>query len=225
MVSPLVHFLVTELVVASCLLAYLWLRRTPRYRYYTAVCSGEKGQPLPGASVWTVLVKTRWYALAAVLVGTVSMSVHPAVAVMVRPVSSQPDSVLASRLFIPVCCFLVYYVSSYCGRLVGGWVPPPRQCLVLAVSALRVVLVPLMMLCNVQPHAHLTTLLNSDTAFAAVVAALGFSHGLCIMFSLLGVSTAVSEKERQTVVAATVLCLSFGEFFGIVLSNAIVALI
>nr|XP_012598815.1 equilibrative nucleoside transporter 1 isoform X3 [Microcebus murinus] len=140
---------------------------------------------------------------------TITIGMFPAVTVEVK--SSIAGTSAWENYFIPVSCFLTFNIFDWLGRSLttvfmwpgkdSRWLPG----LVLA----RVVFVPLLLLCNVQPRHYLAVVFEHDAWFIFFMAAFAFSNGylasLCMCFGPKKVKPA--EAETAGTIMAFFLCL------------------
>lgn len=180
----------------------------------------------PTAKIWPVLCKIKLYAVSVCLVFLVTLSVFPAIANKVVPLSAV-DTVWAQRYFIPVCCFLLFNVGDLVGRIIASYtdwptVRPGATLFLMSVS--RLALPPLLMLCNVQ-HQHLPTVFASDIYYAAIVAVLGLSNGYVASLCMMRAPGSVAPHERNVASTLMVAFLGIGLCAGAFLSNLLIQLL
>uniref|UniRef100_A0A667FWI7 Solute carrier family 29 member 1 (Augustine blood group) n=1 Tax=Lynx canadensis TaxID=61383 RepID=A0A667FWI7_LYNCA len=130
------------------------------------------------------------------------------------------DLISKGAYFIPVSCFLTFNVFDWLGRSLTAiftwpgkdshWLPS----LVLA----RILFVPLLLLCNVQPRQYLAVVFEHDAWFIIFMAAFAFSNGylasLCMCFG----PKKVKPAEAETAGAIMAFFLSLGLALGAVFS-------
>ncbi|XP_008570855.1 PREDICTED: equilibrative nucleoside transporter 1 isoform X1 [Galeopterus variegatus] len=160
-------------------------------------------------SIKTILKNISVLALSVCFIFTITIGLFPAVTVEVK--SSIAGNSTWERYFIPVSCFLNFNVFDLLGRILTAvfmwpgkdsrWLPG----LVLA----RLVFLPLLLLCNVQPRQYLPVVFKHDAWFIVFVAAFAFSNGylasLCMCFGPKKVKPV--EAETAGAIMAFFLCL------------------
>ncbi|KAG9330556.1 hypothetical protein JZ751_023898, partial [Albula glossodonta] len=94
----------------------------------------------------------------------------------------------SEKYFIPVSCFLLFNLTDWAGRSLTAvclW-PGKDSKLLPALLGLRVVFIPLFMLCNVQPRSYLPVFFEHDAWFIVFMILFAFSNGylasLCMCF-------------------------------------------
>lgn len=85
----------------------------------------------------------------------------------------------ADVYFIPVVNYLFFNSADYFGRILAGifvW-PRDRPRLVAFFSVLRVIGIPLLLICNANPRQHLPVLIHSDYIYIAIMLVFGLTNG------------------------------------------------
>ncbi|XP_029941216.1 equilibrative nucleoside transporter 2-like [Salarias fasciatus] len=184
-----------------------------------AFLSLEPAEPAQAkASVMEVFKKIWVMAFCVTFVFTVTLSVFPAVTVDVM--TAFPGGKW-ERFFISVCCFLTFNINDWLGRTVTTLVRWPakesRLFPLLVVS--RVVFVPLLMLCNVQPRrSSLPVLFSHDAAFAVIMTLFSVSSGYFVCLSMSYAPQLVAQKDAETAGALMTFFLALGLSIGAALS-------
>uniref|UniRef100_A0A8C8LVE1 Equilibrative nucleoside transporter 1 n=1 Tax=Oncorhynchus tshawytscha TaxID=74940 RepID=A0A8C8LVE1_ONCTS len=162
-------------------------------------------------SIWVM-------ALSVCFVFTITIGTFPAVTVDVR--STVADGGAWDKYFIPVSCFLLFNVMDWAGRsLTAVCMWPGKDSIILPVMVgLRVVFVPLFMLCNVQPRNYLPVPFAHDAWYILFMIFFSFSNGylasLCMCFG----PKKVAQHEAETAGAIMAFFLSLGLALGAALS-------
>ncbi|XP_028903543.1 equilibrative nucleoside transporter 1 [Ornithorhynchus anatinus] len=174
--------------------------------------------PLKSGSVISIF-KSIWdLALSACFVFTVTIGIFPAVAADVK--SSIAGSSTWGKYFIPVSCFLTFNIFDWAGRSLTAicmWPGKDSRWLPALVLA-RLIFVPAVMLCNVQPRQNLPVLFAHDAWFLLINALFAFSNGylasLCMCFG----PKKVNAMEAETAGAVMAFFLSLGLALGAIFS-------
>eukprot|EP00071_Canis_lupus_P022882 XP_013973500.1 equilibrative nucleoside transporter 1 isoform X1 [Canis lupus familiaris] len=242
------YFITACGVIVLTIICYLVLPRLEFYRYYqqfkfegpgeqeTKLDLINKGEepvgnkeesrvPAPNSqptqqshSIRAILRNILVPALSVCFIFTVTIGVFPAVTAEVQ--STIAGNSAWGKYFIPVSCFLTFNVFDWLGRSLTAiftwpgkdshWLPS----LVLA----RMLFVPLLLLCNVQPRRHLAVVFEHDAWFIIFMAAFAFSNGylasLCMCFG----PKKVKPAEAETAGAIMAFFLSLGLALGAVFS-------
>ncbi|XP_061646736.1 equilibrative nucleoside transporter 1-like isoform X2 [Phyllopteryx taeniolatus] len=179
----------------------------------------------PDVSVVKIFRKIWVMALSVCFIFTVTIGTFPAVTVEVKSTVANGGS--WETYFIPVSCFLLFNVMDWAGRSLTAvcmwpgkdsrWIP--------ALVGMRLVFVPLFMLCNVQPRHYLPVLFSHDAWYIVFMVLFSFSNGylasLCMCFG----PKKVSQQEAETAGAIMAFFLSLGLALGAALSFAFRAII
>uniref|UniRef100_A0A8D3D2H3 Equilibrative nucleoside transporter 1-like n=1 Tax=Scophthalmus maximus TaxID=52904 RepID=A0A8D3D2H3_SCOMX len=164
-------------------------------------------------------------ALSVCFIFTVTIGTFPAVTVEVQ--STVADGGAWKTYFIPVSCFLLFNLMDWAGRSLtavcmwpgkdSNWLP--------VLVALRVVFIPLFMLCNVQPRYYLPVLFSHDAWYIIFMIFFSFSNGylasLCMCFG----PKKVPQHQAETAGAIMAFFLSLGLALGAAVSFAFRAMI
>lgn len=175
------------------------------------------------SSVLEVFRKIWVMAFCVTFVFTVTLAVFPAVTVDVK--SYYPGN--WERYFISVCCFLMFNVMDWIGRSVTSVVRWPGKDSILfpGVVVLRVVFIPLLMLCNVQPRSSLPVWFHHDLAFTFIMMLFSFSSGYTACLSMSYAPQFVEPKDEETAGIMMMFFLALGLSIGAGLSFPLRALL
>ncbi|XP_069344673.1 equilibrative nucleoside transporter 1 isoform X4 [Eulemur rufifrons] len=152
----------------------------------SAVSASNSGPTDNSHCIRAILKNISVLAFSVCFIFTITIGMFPAVTVEVK--SSIAGTSAWGNYFIAVSCFLTFNIFDWLGRSLTAvlmwpgkdsrWLPG----LVLA----RVVFVPLLLLCNVQPRRYLAVVFEHDAWFIFFMAAFAFSNGylasLCMCF-------------------------------------------
>uniref|UniRef100_A0A7N6B606 Solute carrier family 29 member 1a n=1 Tax=Anabas testudineus TaxID=64144 RepID=A0A7N6B606_ANATE len=129
--------------------------------------------------------------------------------------------------FIPVACFLLFNLMDWAGRsLTAVCMVPGKDSIWLPVLVgLRVIFIPLFMLCNVQPRSYLPVPFHHDAWYIIFMILFSFSNGylasLCMCFG----PKKVAPHQAETAGAIMAFFLSLGLALGAAVSFAFRAMI
>lgn len=173
----------------------------------------------PTSSVFNIFKQIWVMALSVCFIFTVTIGVFPAVTVDVK--STVAGESAWEKYFIPVSCFLLFNVMDWAGRsLTAICMWPGKDSIWLPVLVgLRVVFIPLFMLCNVQPRVISQTVwFSHDAWYIIFMIFFSFSNGylasLCMCFG----PKKVSQHEAETAGAIMAFFLSLGLALGAAVS-------
>ncbi|NXU68457.1 S29A3 protein, partial [Horornis vulcanius] len=202
--SALAYFLTADIFIVICIMVYLLLPRLEYSRYYL---SSQKESPSlltvppdgedeaePGGTTSSsslprsagipplrpILQKTALLGFCLFYVFFISIIIFPSLSSNIESVSKASGSLWSTKYFTPLTCFLLYNFADWCGRQVTAWiqVPGPKSKLLPALVLLRTIFLPLFILSNYQPRAHIRTVaFNRDIYPVVFTALLGLSNG------------------------------------------------
>uniref|UniRef100_A0A3B3TKN5 Solute carrier family 29 member 1a n=1 Tax=Poecilia latipinna TaxID=48699 RepID=A0A3B3TKN5_9TELE len=171
------------------------------------------------AQIWVM-------ALSVCFIFTVTIGTFPAVTVDVSSTVATSGGAW-DTYFIPVSCFLLFNVMDWGGRsLTAVCMWPGKDSIWLPVlCGVRVVFIPLFMLCNVNPRKYLPVWFAHDAWYIAFMIFFAFSNGylasLCMCFG----PKKVPQHQAETAGAIMAFFLSLGLALGAAVSFAIRAVI
>uniref|UniRef100_A0A8C2T8Y5 Solute carrier family 29 member 3 n=1 Tax=Coturnix japonica TaxID=93934 RepID=A0A8C2T8Y5_COTJA len=186
--SALAYFLTADIFLVVCIMVYLLLPRLEYSRYGQALAAPTK-QLCPEHSVpqstavpplRPILRKTVALGSCLFYVFFVSIIIFPSLSSSIQSVHQASGSPWATKYFVPLTSFLLYNFADWCGRQITAWiqVPGPNSRLLHTLVLLRTIFLPLFILCNYQPRAHIRTVLfNRDIYPVAFTTLLGLSNG------------------------------------------------
>uniref|UniRef100_A0A8D3B6M4 Solute carrier family 29 member 1a n=1 Tax=Scophthalmus maximus TaxID=52904 RepID=A0A8D3B6M4_SCOMX len=232
------YFITACVVILLAIMSYLALPRMEFFQYYIesngsrpSADEENKMDLLKKGTVHVLFGNNSnmlhiWVmALSVCFIFTVTIGTFPAVTVEVQ--STVADGGAWKTYFIPVSCFLLFNLMDWAGRSLtavcmwpgkdSNWLP--------VLVALRVVFIPLFMLCNVQPRYYLPVLFSHDAWYIIFMIFFSFSNGylasLCMCFG----PKKVPQHQAETAGAIMAFFLSLGLALGAAVSFAFRAMI
>ncbi|KFV93289.1 Equilibrative nucleoside transporter 3, partial [Eurypyga helias] len=199
--SALPYFLTADIFIVICIMVYLLL---PRLEYSSSQESPSLATIPPDSSLEDeaeprgptnnsflakptgvpplrpILQKTALLGFCLFYVFFISIIIFPSLSSNIESVSKSSGSLWSTKYFAPLTSFLLYNFADWCGRQVTAWiqVPGPKSKLLPALVLLRTVFLPLFILSNYQPRAHIRTVVFKQDAYPVVFTALlGLSNG------------------------------------------------
>uniref|UniRef100_A0A3Q2VLK1 Solute carrier family 29 member 1a n=1 Tax=Haplochromis burtoni TaxID=8153 RepID=A0A3Q2VLK1_HAPBU len=225
------YFITACIVILLAIMSYFILPKMEFFQYYmessrSAPSADEENKMdllKKGAYRASLLVLSNqiWVmALSVCFIFTVTIGVFPAVTVDVKSTVAG-ESAWGESYFIPVSCFLLFNVMDWAGRsLTAICMWPGKDSIWLPILVgLRVVFIPLFMLCNVQPRVISQTVwFSHDAWYIIFMIFFAFSNGylasLCMCFG----PKKVSQHEAETAGAIMAFFLSLGLALGAAVS-------
>ncbi|NWH68542.1 S29A1 protein, partial [Geococcyx californianus] len=169
-------------------------------------------------SVIAIFKKLWVMAVSVCFVFTVTIGVFPSITAKVSTILGEGNK--WGLYFIPVSCFLLFNVFDWMGRSLTAlftW-PGKDSCLLPVMVALRVVFIPIFMLCNVQPRDYLPVIFSHDGWYIIFMIFFSISNGylasLCMCFG----PKKVLAHEAETAGAVMAFFLSLGLALGAAVS-------
>ncbi|KAM8818775.1 equilibrative nucleoside transporter 2 isoform 1-T1 [Rhynchonycteris naso] len=174
--------------------------------------------------VFTVFRKIWLTALCLVLVFTVTLSVFPAITAMVTS-SAGPGK--WSQFFNPICCFLLFNLMDWLGRSLTSYFLWPDQDsrLLPLLVCLRVLFIPLFMLCHVPERSRLPVLFPQDAYFITFMLLFAVSNGYLVSLTMCLAPRQVLPHEREVAGTLMTFFLALGLSCGASLSFLFKALL
>uniref|UniRef100_A0A8C0BCC9 Solute carrier family 29 member 3 n=1 Tax=Buteo japonicus TaxID=224669 RepID=A0A8C0BCC9_9AVES len=189
--SALAYFLTADIFIVICVMVYLLL---PRLEYSRCVHHSVEDEAEPGGTANTpflakstgipplcpILQKTALLGFCLFYVFFISIIIFPSLSSNIESVSKSSGSLWSTKYFAPLTSFLLYNLADWCGRQITAWiqVPGPKSKLLPVLVLLRTVFLPLFILSNYQPRAHIQTVLfNRDVYPVVFTVLLGLSNG------------------------------------------------
>ncbi|XP_037127023.1 equilibrative nucleoside transporter 1-like [Syngnathus acus] len=238
------YFITACFVILIAIVAYLTLPKLEFFQYYMEgngsksstddekrmdLLKQENAEKCParsvteddkkvGVSVLQIFRKIWVMALSVCFIFTITIGTFPAVTVDVKSTVANGSS--WEIYFIPVSCFLLFNVMDWAGRsLTAVCMWPGKDSLWLpALVGVRLVFVPLFMLCNVQPRYNLPVFFSHDAWYIVFMIFFSFSNGylasLCMCFG----PKKVLQHEAETAGAVMAFFLSLGLALGAAIS-------
>ncbi|XP_076015081.1 equilibrative nucleoside transporter 1-like [Genypterus blacodes] len=179
----------------------------------------------PASSVFSIFKQIWVMALSVCFIFTVTIGAFPAVTVEVK--STVADGGDWDTYFIPVSCFLLFNMMDWAGRSLTAFCmwPGKSSMWLPGLVGLRVIFIPLFMLCNVQPRSFLPVLFAHDAWYIVFMVFFAFSNGylasLCMCFG----PKKVAAHEAETAGAIMAFFLSLGLALGAGVSFAARAMV
>ncbi|KFQ26330.1 Equilibrative nucleoside transporter 3, partial [Merops nubicus] len=199
--SALAYFLTADIFIVICLVVYLLLPRleyssqeeSPSLATVPANSSAED-EAEPGSTTNSsfltkstgipplrpILQKTALLGFCLFYNFFISIIIFPSLSSSIESVSKSSGSPWSTKYFAPLTSFLLYNFADWCGRQITAWiqVPGPKSKLLPAFVLLRTIFLPLFILSNYQPRAHIQTVVfNHDVYPVVFTVLLGLSNG------------------------------------------------
>ncbi|CAH0702590.1 unnamed protein product [Spodoptera exigua] len=210
--SALIYFVIADVMVITSLISYVMLYKIDFFTHHILRGSGGMGSNRHRDVFITVIAKKIWvYAFSIFAVFAISMSVYPAVTVLVESHPATAGTDWNNIYFVPVVNYLIFNCGDYAGRLVAGFLlRPTNQWIIMAASILRIIGVPMLMLCNAQPRNYLPVLFLWDWEYIIIMIVFAFSNGYLTNIVMINSTRVVEVHEREKASSIIALMLSVG---------------
>ncbi|XP_029842416.2 equilibrative nucleoside transporter 1 isoform X1 [Ixodes scapularis] len=233
--SALLYFILAVVTLIFTQICFGVLVKTEFYHHYVSTQAvsykaldnhpavSQKGK----ASMWEIFKGGWMYFLSIVLIFWVTLSVFPAIMVLVVSTDAGNGSAISNKFFLPVAGFLVFNVGDLVGRIISGFfpMPPGWRKVLFGLCIARVLFVPLLLFCNAHPRNHLPVLLDSDIAFVVIMVLFSLSNGYLTTPALTYGSKSASTENQETAGSMAALFLGLGLMLGSVSSYGTIKLL
>ncbi|XP_018565559.1 equilibrative nucleoside transporter 1 [Anoplophora glabripennis] len=206
--SALIYFMVGSVIILATTIFYLITKQKSKYFIYrigqyedTTQHPVDKKFSFNMDKLKGALQSTKWFLGAMVFVQGSTAMVHPGLAALI--VSVERDSGGGDQwneiYFVPVVTFLGFHACDLIGREVARKIQRPRNAFViLALASLRLVLVPLLMLCNAQPRRHMPVMFG-DNQYMIFIYMFALSQGYLVNLCIISVPRVAKKEELEFV--------------------------
>ncbi|XP_076174525.1 equilibrative nucleoside transporter 1 isoform X3 [Ptiloglossa arizonensis] len=237
--SGLLYFIIGDITLLLSLIAYMILEKATFFKYHMLEklpenietkfsVTGEVTFPQGTSVSYTRIIKRIWhYGLSVFLVFFVSFSVYPAVTVLIESQYKGKGSAWSDVYFIPVVTYLIFSMGDYAGRILSGifqW-PKNNPWQVILLSLMRVIFVPALIFCNIQPRHHLPVYIHNDFCYILITIAFAISNGYLCNLTFILTPTVVDSQEKEMASAMMGAFLGMGLTSGAALSVLMVKII
>lgn len=138
------------------------------------VSGGPPGRP----PFWAIFKQASPQLFNIFFVFFVTLSIFPTVHSSIKP--SDPDFIIGAGQYVSVLCFLTFNLCAMLGSAGASVVQWPRKERLVWPVVLRVLFVPLFLLCNYMPKdtvRHMPIYIDNDWAYWGLAVAMGLSSG------------------------------------------------
>ena len=147
-------------------------------------------------SVKELIMATKGQSLAALLISFVSLVIYPALSTKIEEYNPDPNSKWSTVYYQPVLIFLTWAIGDSFGKMLAGFLSWPGKNLLVILSIIRLALIPLLLMCNLQSRAWPVWFKND--AFAPLfIFITGASGGHFINLNLMYAPTYVEGTQNK----------------------------
>ncbi|XP_060747170.1 equilibrative nucleoside transporter 2 [Tachysurus vachellii] len=166
------------------------------------------------APVLAVFKKIWVMALCVTCVFAVTLSVFPAVTVMVKPNGLFTGTM--GDIFTPLFCFLVFSLMDWVGRsatYISQW-PKKESCLFPILVAARMIFIPALMFCNIPSRIYPLSFFKHELAYIVIMSLFAMTNGYFACLSMSYAPQLVRSKDAETAGALMTFFLALGLSLG-----------
>ncbi|KAL6268741.1 hypothetical protein P5V15_001867 [Pogonomyrmex californicus] len=225
--SGLVYFIIGNIMLLLSLIAYILLERTSFFKHHMIEkvsdrlesdysINAEVSFAASPSVPYVRIVKRIWhYGVSIFLVFFISLTVYPAVTVLVESQYKGKGYAWNDIYFVPVVTYLIFSMGDYAGRILSGIFQWPRNkpWLIMFMSVARAIFIPVFMFCNAQPRHHLFVYIHNDIYYILITIAFAVTNGYLCNLTFILVPTIVDSQEKEIASAM------MGAFLGIGLAS------
>ncbi|GMT01292.1 hypothetical protein PENTCL1PPCAC_23466 [Pristionchus entomophagus] len=168
-----------------------------------------------------ILEQTRPDMACAMFILIVTLAAFPAVA---SQVTTETLNETWRAYYSSICCFLLFNCCDAMGRVFASRVNISRNMLQ-KLSLARLLLVPLIIVCDVHPRFHSPTLIRNDAIFILLNMTLALSHGFCFTHAYVKGVQSVEPALRETAGSMLSLACVAAALIGSMVGVGIVAIV
>ncbi|KAG5331772.1 S29A3 protein, partial [Acromyrmex charruanus] len=225
--AAIYYFITALFILLACFDTYFALPINRFYRYHELLHQKEtnkrqlennsRGKHKP--AYWKVFKACFPQCFNIFLIFFVTLALFPSVQSDIQ--FSDKNFVISSEYYSSVMCFLTFNITAMLGSLIASLVQwPSRKYLVIPVI-LRIVYIPLFLICNYQPmgvERILPVLIKNDWVFWVIAITMGLSSGYLSSLSMMYCPRMVDSQYASTAGMFGAASLMTGIFTGILFS-------
>ncbi|XP_043801835.1 equilibrative nucleoside transporter 3 isoform X1 [Apis laboriosa] len=221
--SGLVYFIIGDVILFLSLIAYIVLEKATFFKHHMIEklpenveadfsITGEVTFPHGTTVSYKRIIKRIWhYGISVLLVFFISLSVYPALTVLIESQYKGKGYIWNDIYFVPVVTYLIFSCGDYTGRILSGifqW-PKNKPWQIIFLSLMRIAFIPAFMFCNAQPRHHLSVYIHNDIYYILITIAFAISNGYLCNLTLILTPTVVDSQEKE------IASVMMGAFLGI----------
>ncbi|XP_018565573.1 equilibrative nucleoside transporter 3 [Anoplophora glabripennis] len=130
---------------------------------------------------------------------------NPGLTVLIES-SGKGTNTWSDTYFIPVCVFLIFNSFEFLGRELSNHIPLLKNIYVIFGTAfLRLALLPLILLCNLQPKSNLPVVFHEDAYFIVFMILLASTSGYILNICIVVLPQNAEERSLSTLIIVLVM--------------------
>ncbi|KAI4503602.1 hypothetical protein M0802_001005 [Mischocyttarus mexicanus] len=225
--SGLMYFIIGDTILFLSLIAYIILEKATFFKHHMMDKFPERidseysvNTEVMFSQVHTIsyinIIKKIWhYGISVFLVFFISLTVYPAITVLVESENKGKGYAWNDIYFVPVVTYLIFSTGDYAGRVLSGFLQMPKNkpYYVMFLSIARIIFIPALMFCNAQPRHNLPVYIHNDIYYILITIIFAVTNGYLCNLSFILVPTVVNTQEKEIASAM------MGAFLGIGLTT------
>ncbi|KAL5284490.1 ent-3 family protein [Megaselia abdita] len=226
--AAIYYFITAMFVLLLCFDTYFALPLNRFYRYNelmnekeSKAISNNVDEDNSKTPYWTIFKDTSMQLFNIFMIFFVTLAVFPAVHSDIQPSSN--DFVISSNYFTSITCFLTFNLFAMLGSLTTSWIQWPSKKFLVIPVLLRIVFIPLFLLCKYQPRGITRTLpilINDDWVYWGIAVVMSYTSGYLSSLGMMYAPQCVQGKYQITAGMFAAAMLITGIFSGILFSGA-----
>ncbi|XP_075145843.1 equilibrative nucleoside transporter 2 [Haematobia irritans] len=229
--SAIYYFITAMLILLICFDTYFALPLNKFYRYHTMLRRKEEkpltnSQEVTRVPYWTVFKQAAPQMFNIFFTFFITLSVFPAIHSDIK--ANSPDFFISSNLFAPITCFLTFNLFAMLGSLTTSWIQWPKPRFLCVPVILRVVFIPLFLLCNYIPKGidrTIPVLISNEWVYWIIAVVMSYSSGYLSSLGMMYAPQTVQPKYQITAGMFAAAMLITGIFSGILFSFVMPSLV
>ncbi|XP_016982893.1 equilibrative nucleoside transporter 1 [Drosophila rhopaloa] len=221
--AAIYYFVTAILVLLLCFDTYFALPLNKFFRHYETISrSSEKksdSKQQLNVPYWQIFKKSSPQLLNIFLTFFVTLSVFPSIQSNVH--RSDPDFIFGPNYFTLFTCFLTFNVFAMLGSLTTSWAQWPGPRFLWVPVVLRLVFIPLFVMCNYTPPDKVRALpvfIDNDWVYWGIAIVMAYSSGYLSSLGMMYAPQTVHAKYQTTAGMYAAAMLITGIFSGVLFS-------
>ncbi|EDW37152.1 GL25678 [Drosophila persimilis] len=221
--SAIYYFVTAIVILLLCFDTYFALPVNKFFRHYDQICQSNEKKSDSRAELnvpyWQIFKKASPQLFNIFLTFFVTLSVFPAIHANIK--ASDEDFFISKDYFTLFTCFLTFNVFAMLGSLTTSWVQWPGPKFLVVPVALRLVFIPLFIMCNYIPPDMTRTLevyFPNEWVYWGIAVVMSYSSGYLSSLGMMYAPQTVHAKYQTTAGMYAAAMLITGIFSGVMFS-------
>lgn len=223
--AAIYYFITAMFVILLCFDTFFAMPLNRFYRYHEMqsekIQEKSRRSNITGSGkppYWTIFKQSFPQLFNVFMIFFVTLSVFPTVHSDIKP-SSEEDllGIISNKFFTPITCFLTFNVFAMLGSLTTSWVRWPSPKFLVWPVLLRIVFIPLFLVCNYHPLGVtrvLPVFIKNDYIYWSIAILMSYSSGylssLAMMYAPISQTNPVYQVKAGMMAAAMLISGIFG---------------